>query len=159
MSQSGEPSPEPIHRALTDEHIQEAFKRFDTDKSGDLDYFELANALAALLPTPPSTPKVMALIKASGNDSTTNKISIAQFKTMFQSTDWESPDSGLPASMYEVSFPDAKLGFSVRSVPEKGIIVVLAVVDQKLAGTVKPNDTVIAVNGAPLGYVSDHKVL
>lgn len=142
---------------FTEAQIRETFDHFDTDESGDLDYFELSNALAELLSTPPSTPKMMSLIKASGNESTSNRLSLAEFTAMLRSPVWSAPDPGLPASMYEVVFADDKLGLSVRSVVEKGLVVVLAVVDQRLIGVVNLNDTVTAVNGAPMGYVTDHK--
>ena len=37
-----------------------------------------------------------------------------------------------------------------------GLIVVSKVEDPDLEGKIKQNDTIVAVNGAPLGYVTDH---
>lgn len=59
---------------------------------------------------------------------------------------------------YEVDFPNEALGFRVR--PVAGLRIAVSLVKSpSLAGVVSVNDFVIAVNGAPLGAVTDPAAL
>jgi Ca2+-binding EF-hand superfamily protein len=145
---------------LTENQIQACFTKYDADSSGDLDTFELSNAVTELLDgVVPTTSQVMAMVALSGAQD--NKLTREQFSSLIQRFDWGSAaaTAALGSSFYEHVFPDTSLGFRVRSVAGRGLIVVSKVVDPSLAGFISENDTVLAVNGAPLGFVTDHKVL
>lgn len=60
--------------------------------------------------------------------------------------------------LFELTFADPKLGFGVRCVQEKGLIVVAEIADVQLQGKICPNDTVVAVNGSPIGFITDQSV-
>ena len=104
---------------------------------------------------------MFSLVEYSGATANENKLSPEQFSHLVRTFDWSSESlvSSLGESVYEVVFEDDSLGFRVRSVPDRGIIVVSKVGAEKLVGVVHENDTVLAVNGAPLGFVTEHKVL
>jgi len=145
---------------LTEDQIQVCFTKYDADSSGDLDTFELSNAVTELLNgVVPTTSQVTAMVALSGAQD--NKLSRDQFSSLIKQFDWSSAaaTAALGALTYEHVFQEKSLGFRVRSVAGRGIIVVSKVVEPSLAGVVNENDTVVAVNGAPLGFVTDHKVL
>ena len=148
----------PSVKSLSADEIEDVFTKFDMDGNGVLDTFELAAAMATLLGRPPTTVQVMAMVAASGAER--NELTRPQWSHLVRTFDWESKEllSGLGESVYEVVFPNDSLGFRVRSVASKGIIVVSKVADAALEGVIGPNDTILAVNGAPLGFVTDHKV-
>jgi len=145
---------------LTEDQIQACFTKYDADSSGDLDTFELSNAVTELLNgVVPTTSQVTAMVALSGAQD--NKLSRDQFSSLIKHFDWSSAaaTAALGDLTYEHIFQEKSLGFRVRSVAGRGIIVVSKVVEPSLAGVVNENDTVLAVNGAPLGFVTDHKVL
>ena len=61
--------------------------------------------------------------------------------------------------MYEVIFSKATLGFTVKNLVKEGTIVVNRIVDKANVGKIFLGDTIMAINGAPLGFVTDHKLL
>jgi len=145
------------------EHVKAVFAKFDTDGSGDLDTFELANAVAALVGRSPSTSQVLAMVQAAGVGDK-NTLSLDDFERLVHTFDWDEDEAdtastGLGPSVYELEFGEQKLGFRVRNVAERGIIVVSQVSSPIIMGLVGVEDTVLAINGAPLGYVTDHQVL
>jgi hypothetical protein len=144
---------------LSDSNIVDVFARFDTDGSDDLDLFELSNAITDLLRRPPTTKQVAAMIKSSDH-TVHNTLTLAQFTKLVREFDWESDDllSELGDHIYEHSFHGDLLGFRVRSIVSEGIIVVSEIVDPELESVISLDDTVVAVNGAPLGFVTDHRV-
>jgi hypothetical protein len=144
---------------LSDARIAQVFAMFDTDRSKDLDTFELSNAITDLLRRPPTTKQVRAML-LSVEHTSENTLTLAQFTKLVREFDWEGDDllSELGDQLYELSFERELLGFRVRSVQDEGIIVVSDIVDPTLEGSLGVDDTVVAVNGAPLGFVTDHRV-
>lgn len=62
--------------------------------------------------------------------------------------------------LYEVDFHESMLGFKVRNDPGRpGEIAVSAIMDSDNEGRIHLGDSVLAVNGAPLGYANDHRIL
>lgn len=60
--------------------------------------------------------------------------------------------------LYEVDFPESQLGFTVRCIKGKSIIVVADVINENIVNIVSPHDTVLSVNGNPIGPASDRAV-
>jgi hypothetical protein len=146
-------------RGLASEHIRSVFERFDVNSSGDLDTFELSSAVAELIGRKPSTLQVAAMVSAAGAEAT-NVLTIDQFDHLIRTFDWDSAatDSPLPIGLYEIVFQKERLGFRVRNVSSLETIVVSVIIDSELNGKMNVKDTVLAINGSPLGRVSDHKV-
>jgi len=161
-------------KSVDQQRIDAVFERFDGNRSDDLDVFELSGAVEALVGVRPATPQVAAMVNAAGA-AKTNRLSRSQFRRLVQTFDFDAganrlggggpaPDEGLGASVYELEFFEEKLGFRVRNVEGgdktgiSGKIVVSHVVSTALEGLVGVGDTVLAVNGAPLGIVKDHTV-
>jgi hypothetical protein len=145
-------------RELSDERISEVFLKFDHDNSGDLSKFELSNAVTELLGKPPTTTQVAAMLEVAHSNGL--GLSLSSFAFLVRNFDWEANElqEGLGADVYEVSFPNPSLGFVFRFVPERGIVVVSNISASSLEGGIGVNDTLLAVNGAPLGFISDPKV-
>ena len=150
--------------------IEDIFRKYDVDKKGELDTFKLSNAIADLMNRVPTTVQVVNMIagivkdaaeSAEGIPLENNALDFEQFTRLCKHFDWESNDflNCLQDSMYEIEFSKPQLGFRVKNVQARGLIVVSKVEDPELEGKIKQNDTIVAVNGAPLGYVTDHKVL
>mmetsp|Transcript_28461 Transcript_28461/g.63541 ORF Transcript_28461/g.63541 Transcript_28461/m.63541 type:complete len:516 (-) Transcript_28461:74-1621(-) len=147
---------------LSEAKVAEVFARFDADHSGDLDTFELSSAIEGLFGSPPGTKQIMAIVAAAG--TTTNTLDMAQFKDLARKFgkghfDRVSDEIGADQYFYEHSFGKPSLGFGVRNIPELGTIVVSKISDPDLVGAIEIGDTVIAVNGAPLGWIKETRVL
>ena len=146
-------------RELSNEAVEEVFAKHDEDKSGDLDIFELANAMAQLIGRPLATKQIMAMADSFGSDA--SSLTLPQFVDLVKMFDWAAETPRLlrerQERLYELVFEREQLGFGVKNNKEEGSLIVSRVVDESLAGLVLPNDRVLAVNGAPLGHVMDHK--
>jgi len=142
--------------------IEEVFYRFDTDFSGDLDTFELSNAVAELWGRPPNTAQVTAMVHDTGALET-NTLTLQQFTDVL-AKDWSSLNDNKavpkvtgrdaqPGEVFECAFPHAVLGFGVYfDEPHSRILVSL--VSDALVGVLEVGDIALAVNGAPLGKVN-----
>jgi Ca2+-binding EF-hand superfamily protein len=140
--------------AKTPSEVEAIFTSFDTDGSGDLDTFELLNAIQAVWGQAPTTAQIMAIIETLGVYDT-GQISLQQFSDVL-ATDW----SGITTvdgieDAYEVMIEKDLLGFDVSFDEVNGRLAVKAVSDPEISAQVDVNDAILAVNGAPLGYVSD----
>ena len=161
---------------MPNEDIAATFRKYDVDNSGDLNTFELANAICELMGRSPTTVQVVNMIASCVRESEeageeakqNNSLSLAQFTRLCKTFDWDGDEfiNGLADTIYEHTFEEpfsktSRLGFRVRNVDKRGLIVVSKIVDgnDALADKVGVNDTIIAVNGAPLGFVTDHSVL
>jgi Ca2+-binding EF-hand superfamily protein len=143
--------------------IEEVFYRFDTDSSGDLDTFELSNAVAELWGYPPNTAQVTAMVHDTGAVET-NTLTLQQFTDVL-AKDWSSLSDddnaapkvtgrdAKPGDVFECAFPHAVLGFGVYYDEPKSRILVSLVSDAH-TGVLEVGDIVLAVNGAPLGKVN-----
>jgi Ca2+-binding EF-hand superfamily protein len=150
-----------IPNELNDDRIRDIFNQFDADGSGDLDTFELFHAVEEMTGHSPSTVLIGAMVEFAGAAETNNVLKLDQFVKLVRQFDWEAEEhlAGLPEGLYEVTFPDKSLGFSVQEVPGKGMIAVSKIGTLALKGQLSLGDTVLAINGAPLGFVTDPKVL
>ena len=145
--------------SLTAEDFQVVFRKFDADGSGDLDTFELAGAVNEILGRQPSTSQVTAMVKAAGADKT-NSLSLETFETLCRTFDFSATENeALDETLYEHVFTDDKVGFRIQNVAELGIIIVRSLTNLALDGVVGISDTIMAINGAPLGFVTDHRIL
>ena len=172
---------------LGSDAIGRVFDAFDMDRSGHLDVFELAAAVADLTGEQPSTRRVAALVasaaaaatasprqaRASSPPPLPDKLSRAQFEEVVRGlkAGLESGGAGLPRDgvdnvdaveplgegCYEHAFPLEALGFRVGR--HRGGLVVSAVTDAALEGVLGVGDALREVNGAPLGSVSSGKAL
>jgi len=98
-------------------------------------------------------------------------VDLVSFIAMMRDFDWsvtaeESEHAQADAQLledqglYEVDFQKSKLGFKVRNDPTRpGEIAVSAIMDADNEGRIHLGDGVLAVNGAPLGYANDHRIL
>ena len=147
-------------RDLSDERVTEVFMRFDHDASGDLSVFELSSAVAELLGRPPSTREAWSMVEISGAE--TSSLSLAQFAHLVRTFDWDAEDlrEGLPPNLKEHWFEEGPLGFGLIIGTEEGglVLLVSSVNDSSIKGVVEVGDKIVAINGAPLGYVDDAKV-
>jgi len=156
--------------AFTDGEIEEVFVAFDTNLSGDLDTFELASALESLTGRAPSTPTLMALLREAGAEG--YALTLTQFARLVRSHDWDQADGGgeegegddndegsiLDEAFFEVVCERESLGFSLRGDGARGLLLVADISDPSLSGTIRAEDAIVAINGAPLGFVSDPEV-
>ena len=146
-------------RSMDIDQIRAVFNHFDANHSGDLDTFELSSAVAELIGRDPNTQQVAAIVSASGAQD--SALSFDQFVHLIHTFDWDLAAKFalvLPDGLYEVVFHKERLGFRVKNIEHLEIIVVSVILDPDLQGKVHINDTVVAVNGAQLGRVKDHKV-
>uniref|UniRef100_A0A7S2CIF3 EF-hand domain-containing protein n=1 Tax=Florenciella parvula TaxID=236787 RepID=A0A7S2CIF3_9STRA len=176
------PSPKTnVLKDLTDAQISDVFNRFDTDLNGYLDTFELADAVNELTGQVLSTGQTMHLVEkyelANTERDPPNSLTELEFGDMVRTIDWDSDDwrkaGGSPlrgtvatsgadqpnGTPYEVVFEQNTLGFRVRTDTTRGLVVVNQVTDPLNLGVIFVGDLLVAVNGAPLGYILDHKVL
>jgi len=150
--------------------IEEVFAQFDVDKSGNLDIFDLAHAVEALIGQLPSTNQVAALVKASGASANKNTLTLAQFTYLMRTYDWtgnltflaadsvQLSNTGMSPRQYEYTFRSNDLGCQVMNGPKPGQVVVASVASPESADVLSSGDVVVAVNGAPTGYISDPEV-
>ena len=130
-----------------------------------MDTFELSSAIEGLFGSPPGTKQIMAIVAAAGTK--TNTLDLSQFSRLahrfskgeFGDPSGQANDTVLEDGFYEHEFKKLSVGFRVKNVLETGSIVVSKVNDPDLEGLVEVGDTVIAVNGAPLGWVKRPEVL
>ena len=124
-----------------------------------MDTFELAAAVAEITGQQPSTKQVHAMV-AMADANKSNTLSLKEFEALVRKFDWDGDYSGnLSEGTYELQFPNRSLGFRVFNVPERGTIAVSILNDPSIVGKVGLRDTVLAVNGAPLGFIKDSKIL
>ena len=98
---------------------------------------------------------MVAFVKAERN-----ALSFEQFEALVRTFDWQAAhDAPLPDNQFELDFPDQSLGFAVQDVPSRGTIVVSRLTNRALSEQLSLGATVLAVNGAPLGHVTDPGVL
>ena len=144
-----------IPNELNDDRIRDIFNQFDANNSGDLDTFELFHAVEEMTGHPPSTVLIGAMVDFAGASETNNALDLDQFMKLVRQFDWEAEEHaiGLPEGLYEVDFPNQSLGFSVQKVPGKGMISVSKIGAPELKSELSIGDTVLAVNGAPLGVI------
>jgi uncharacterized Zn-binding protein involved in type VI secretion len=159
---------------LSTARIAQVFAQYGRAGSGDLDTFELAHAVEALTGRAPPSAEVAALVQASGAVANKNVLTLAQFTFLVRSFDWArsarshksvaseraAAASGLGLRQYEHAFASKSLGFRVQrsSGASQGRLVVSALTAPALAGRVALGDALLAVNGAPMGFVTDPKV-
>jgi prefoldin subunit 5 len=150
---------------LSDKFVGAVFEKFDVDKSGDLSVFELSKAAAELLgrQRPLSTVQVSAMVAASGLGgfgTGSYGLSLQAFTRLVRNFDWagETLKAGLGEGVFEYEFVDEALGFSFKHEPDRGIITVARISKEGLRLVLHEDDTILAVNGAPLGFVSDPMV-
>jgi hypothetical protein len=144
---------------LTDERISDIFMQFDADGSGDLNTFELYHAVTEMLGCAPSSAVIGAMVAHAG--AVGNVLKLEQFSKLVHSFNWDDPTlkEGLPEGHFEIVFKARGLGFGVAPVEGKGTIAVSRIGDKHLLKVLSLGDTVVAVNGAPLGFATDPKVL
>jgi len=129
------------------------------DHSGDLDTFELSNAVAELWGHAPTMAQLSAMVHEVGAHET-HKLSFKQFSDIF-TQDWPtSADEGSGpvlsgneakvGDMFEEEFGEGSLGFGVL-LDELNCRIVVSTTNPKLGGKVQVGDGVLAVNGVPLG--------
>ena len=106
---------------------------------------------------------MMRMVAGSGTTmNTVSEPQFAQLMRLYNKGEFDGEpgeDENLGHDTYEHEFTKESLGFSVRNVFEIGTIVVSKLTDPALEGILDLGDTVIAVNGAPLGWVTDPRVL
>ena len=150
-------------RDMSDELLHELFMRYDVNESGNMDTFELASAVGEALGHVPTTAQVTAMVEAAGAEHGT--LTLNQFSFLVRSFNLEDDvvvEETIEQHMaptYEVEFRDSKLGFHVKNYPARGVVVVSRVDNPELEGVIGVHDTVHAVNGAPLGFVTDSRYL
>jgi len=150
-------------RDMSDELLHELFMRYDVNESGNMDTFELASAVGEVLGHVPTTAQVTAMVEAAGAEHGT--LTLNQFSFLVRSFNLEDDvvvEETIEQHMaptYEVEFRDSKLGFHVKNYPARGVVVVSRVDNPELEGVIGVHDTVHAVNGAPLGFVTDSRYL
>ena len=140
------------------EEIKTVFKAFDHDKSGDLDTFELSEAITALWGRTPTTGEISSIIYGAGAQET-NKLSLDKFSAAINQK-WETGVIlNTLVDQYEVSFEQISLGFTVLLDETQQQILVKQIYDQAIEKLITPGDAVVCVNGAPLGAVKQTKTL
>jgi hypothetical protein len=146
-------------RSLSDGQILEVFTSFDRDASGDLNTFELSNAVAALLGRPTSTREIWAMVESVGKEGSTS-LTLEEFRSVINFFDWDAEDlkEGLPGNLFEHTFAHDKLGFGFQVHAESGQVTVSKVAAPSLDEILCVGDSMIAINGAPIGIVDDTKV-
>ena len=79
-------------------------------------------------------------------------LSLEQFKYIMHTFDFNdmSLQESLPQGLFELEFEHRQLGFNVQIHPGTQMVEVNAIQDPSLESTLLPNDTLLAVNGAPL---------
>ena len=145
-------APAAVARSTT--QIKLVFSSFDPKDSGELDTFDLGHAVQAVQGQLPSTPQIMAMIETLGVFEA-GKVTFQQFLDVL-ATDWSSittVDSIEDA--YEVSVEKDELGFDVSFDELNGRLNVEEVVDSELRSQVAVKDVLLAINGVPLGFISD----
>ena len=141
---------------VSDDRLIELFSAFDHDKSGVLSRFELSNALGGLLERIPTTREVFALETLAED---WGPLTVEVFAHAVRSFDWEDLDlkEKLPDNMTEVSVDLTNLGFTL--VLNEDSVKVQTVEEASLRGIVESGDTLVTVNGAPIGVISDLQAL
>ena len=143
------------------EDIFDHFSKYDHNASGTLDVFELSNAVGGMIGRSLGTAEVVRLIEMYSVEGS-NVLTLFDFLRLFQEHDFTmEPDEELGEGVYELEFPEKSLNIKVNNDATYGTIVVTAILDDNLVyeDRIRIGDTVIAVNGAPLGKVEDHKEL
>ena len=145
-------APAAVARSTT--QIKLVFSSFDPKDSGELDTFDLGHAVQAVQGQLPSTPQIMAMIETLGVFEA-GKVTFQQFLDVL-ATDWSSITTvdGIEDA-YEVSVEKDELGFDVSFDELNGRLNVEEVVDSELRSQVAVKDVLLAINGVPLGFISD----
>jgi len=151
-----EPSPDATVdvASSTADKIKVVFSSFDKNDSGELDTFNLGHAIQAIRGQLPSTPQIMAMIETL-KVFETGKVTFQQFIDVL-ATDWSSITTadGIEDA-YVVSVEKDELGFDVSFDELNGRLTIVEVVDSDLRSQVTVNDVLLAINGVPLGFISD----
>ena len=150
------------------------FARFDRRACGYMESFELAAAVQVLTGAVPSAAAVEAMVAFVSVER--YRLSFAQFLRIATSFDFAAHAGGAAATArparggragkaaamgqrYELECCGRSLGFRVRCVEKRGALVVSRVLDPNLSTAVSVNDRLLAVNGAPLGFVTNARAL
>jgi len=142
----------------TDERIKAAFVESDVNSSGDLSIFQLASALTKLVGREIETRQLFAILEASEVRSQSEKLysfTLPEFSDFARTCNWDIVVHEVGEYVHEHSFFTASLGIRVVFVAERGAILVSEISDSSLRETIKVNDSIIAINGASVGYVTD----
>ena len=143
---------------VSNTEIETTFRRYDHSSTGSLNTFELGAAIEELTGRKLAY-KELARIVSLYKLGVTNSVSLEAFALLVRERNWASNDLLSQEDCYDVNFLNQTLGFRVRTVPERGVIVVNRIVDATNFGRVGLGDVVLAVNGAPLGWVQAHTEL
>jgi len=149
-------------RYITDERIKVTFEDFDALASGDLSIFYFASALTKLVGRRIESRQLFAIMEASEVRSRSEKLysfTLPEFVDFVRTCDWDMANHQFGDSVCEHSFHEASLGFRIVFVPERGAIHVHEISDSSLSGTIQVNDSIVAINGAPVGFVSNTTLL
>ena len=88
-----------------------------------------------------------------------NTVSFDAFSLLVKERDWNADDLISQEDWVTILNLNPMLGFRVRTVPERGVIVVNRIVESTNYSRIGLGDVVLAVNGAPLGWVQSHTEL
>lgn len=138
---------------LTDEQLEAKFAEGDKDGSGALDAFELKGLLETTIEGRTfGTEQIVDLMKkydANGD----GVIGLDEFKNLAKEAEQLGTPAALPDDIYELSFAQERLGFSVKNdVTTPSMVVVSKVKDATLVGQISPDDEIYAINGVPIGH-------
>lgn len=149
--------------SLTDEQLDAKFAAGDVDGSGALDAFELKSILEATLEGRTfGTEQIVDLMKkydANGD----GVLGLDEFKNLCKEAEGLGSPAALPDDIYELSFANEKLGFSVKNdINDQTLVVVSKVKDADLVGQITPDDEIYAINGVPISHqnsINTHEAL
>merc|ERR1711998_65126 len=76
-----------------------------------------------------------------------------EFKNLAKEAEQLGSPADLPEDIYELSFANEKLGFSVKNdINDANLVVVSKVKDSELVGQINPDDEIYAINGVPIAH-------
>jgi Ca2+-binding EF-hand superfamily protein len=154
-----------------DNALTACFTKFDRDGGGSLDVFELGPCLAEALGRaekgPVATSLVQVVCKIYDADGS-GKIDLDEFLAMVKGFDWAGKGSELEKQdaellkqqgLYEAVFRKKSMGFKVKNDKQNPGEALVSSIDEDNQGHMFLGDTVVAVNGAPLGYANGPRAL
>ena len=137
---------------LSDEEISATFKEIDSDSNGYLDALELMAAANKLVSRDITSTEIEAMVEKYGVHGKEGLL-LDEFATLVKELD-VGPAATLPDHLYEASFPDETLGFSVKNGEGdlEGKVVVSKIKSDELAAKniIGTGDVIYAVNGVPI---------